>query len=232
MLVFGHRGVKKTSPENTIEAIHDAIGQGADGVEIDIQLTRDGVPVVIHDPTLLRTHGKRVTISKVSFTELRELTAKQPVPSLGEVLDIFWKKTYFNIEVKTKNTGKAVVSLLASDYIKTEEDWKYCFISSFKVRELWQARHLSKNVQLALIHNRTPYTFFWYHRKLKFSAVGFHKHYTQLIATVVAKRIGLHTYVYTVNKAPTIRRLQKEGFDAVITDFPARAIKTLAKTKK
>lgn len=232
MLVFGHRGVKKTSPENTIAAIEDAISQGADGVEIDIQITQDGVPVLLHDPTLTRTHGIKKTVSKISFYELKQLTADQPVPSLGEVLELYWKKTYFNIEVKSKNTGKAVVSLIASDFIKDEEDWKYFFISSFKIRELREARRLSDKVQIALIHQRVPFTYFWYHRKLRFSAVGFFKQATHPIATIVARRIGVHTYVYTVNRTKGFQIAAREGFDGVITDYPAKAIEFLSKMKK
>lgn len=232
MLVFGHRGVKKTSPENTIAAIEDAISQGADGVEFDIQLTKDEVPVLLHDQTLLRTHGLKVNISNITYHELKQLTADQPVPSLREVLDLFWKKTYLNIEVKSKNTGRAVVSLLATDYIKSEDDWRYCFISSFKIRELRQARQLNENVQLALIHQRVPFNYFWYHRKIKFAAVGFHKQWTHPIANIVARRIGVHTYVYTINRTNAIKIAARDGFDGIITDFPGKTVKVLREMKK
>ena len=232
MLVFGHRGVKKTSPENTTTAIQDAIDQGADGVEIDIQITKDGVPVVIHDTNLQRTHNIKQKISNLSFYELRSMTSDQPVQSLSEVLDLYWGKIYINIEVKSKHTGRAVVSLLANDFIQTESDWKHCFISSFKIRELLQARQLSNKVQLALIHRRVPFTYFWYQRMLKVVAVGVHKQWTHPIANLVASRIGIFTYVYTVNRPKAIKIAITQGFDGIITDYPKNTIKVIGEVEK
>ena len=74
-LIIGHRGASAHAPENTIPAFKLAERAGADAIELDIRLTADGVPVVVHDPTLLRTTGRRYTVATSTFSTVRELDA-------------------------------------------------------------------------------------------------------------------------------------------------------------
>ena len=78
--IFAHRGASGYAPENTLEAFALAITQGADGIELDVQLTKDGIPVVIHDETI-----DRVTKSGISGARLVE--EKNVAPSAGRRLD-------------------------------------------------------------------------------------------------------------------------------------------------
>ncbi|MBV9957612.1 MAG: glycerophosphodiester phosphodiesterase, partial [Acidobacteria bacterium] len=70
LLIIGHRGASAAAPENTLVAFERAMADGADGVEFDVQLARDGVPVVIHDATLRRTGLKEGLIAELSSNEL------------------------------------------------------------------------------------------------------------------------------------------------------------------
>jgi glycerophosphoryl diester phosphodiesterase len=100
-LVFAHRGGARLAPENTMPAIDNGMALGADGLEIDVQLSADGIPVVIHDQTLDRTTDRTGPVNRLSAAELArvdagckfELDGKQPfrgqgigVPTLDEVL--------------------------------------------------------------------------------------------------------------------------------------------------
>ena len=69
-LIIGHRGASADAPENTMAAFREAIAVGADGIEFDVRLTRDGVPVVIHDSTLRRTGGLPQRIAEITQSEL------------------------------------------------------------------------------------------------------------------------------------------------------------------
>ena len=69
MLIIGHRGAAGLAPENTIDAMAAGIAAGADMLELDVRLTRDGVPVVAHDNRLLRTHHQNESISHLTYTE-------------------------------------------------------------------------------------------------------------------------------------------------------------------
>src|ERR1051325_3086683 len=98
-LIIGHRGASAVAPENTMAAFREAIAVGAHGIEFDVRLTRDGIPVVIHDSTLGRTGGVNQRVSDLSWEELRKIDvgswfkggsfAGETVPSLEELFDLF-----------------------------------------------------------------------------------------------------------------------------------------------
>src|SRR5687768_14872032 len=84
-LIIAHRGASAVAPENTIAAFEAAIAAGADGVEFDVRLTRDGVPIIIHDETLYRTHGVRGRVADMTLNELNKIN----VPSLAQLFELF-----------------------------------------------------------------------------------------------------------------------------------------------
>lgn len=230
MLVIGHRGAKALAKENTFEALQAGIDTGAFILELDIQLTRDGVPIVLHDPSLLRTHGLRARIKNLDLAEVKKLTDDlTPVPTLEEVLKLHWGKIYLNIEVKSRGTGKAVATLLNRHFVSTPEDWDNCFISSFSVRELRDVKKVSDRANLALLHNRNPFGFIAYARQLNLMAVGFHRLYANPLAIDIAKKSDLFTYAYTVNRPKGALLLADKNIDAVVTDNPEIMIEALAK---
>ena len=109
--IFAHRGASGYAPENTLEAFALAITQGADGIELDVQLTKDGIPVVIHDETIDRVTEKKGWVKDYTLKKLKELTVlknKFPeysaakIPTLEEVLDaVKASGIQVNIELKT-----------------------------------------------------------------------------------------------------------------------------------
>ena len=135
--IFAHRGASGYAPENTLEAFALAITQGADGIELDVQLTKDGIPVVIHDETIDRVTEKKGWVKDYTLKELKELTVlknKFPeysaakIPTLEEVLDaVKASGIQVNIELKTgiyaKNTKvdglhPAVYHVKMADFLK------------------------------------------------------------------------------------------------------------------
>ena len=83
-LLIGHRGASAIAPENTIAAFQAAIVAGADGIESDVRLSSDGVPVIIHDDTLSRTHGLRRRVAEMTAGELKSVA----VPSLRDLFEL------------------------------------------------------------------------------------------------------------------------------------------------
>lgn len=227
MRIIGHRGAKGRAPENTIEAMHHALDQGVDGVEFDVRITRDKAPIIVHDKTLRATHKINKKISALTLTELNELIPGHTIPTLSDVLDIFWGKTFLNIELKSRGSAAAVISLLSTRYIEHEDDWQQCLISSFKAGELKTARRLSPHAPLAMIHNENPYKFIFYHRSLKFNALVFHRHHINTFIMTIARRLGTPTYAYTVNRPKAAKIARSQKFDAIISDYPARVRRTL-----
>ncbi|MBI3914735.1 MAG: glycerophosphodiester phosphodiesterase [Chloroflexi bacterium] len=110
-LIIAHRGASASAPENTLAAFQRAFQLGADGIELDVTLTKDGVPVVIHDDTVDRTSNGRGKVSAMTLAELERLDfgswfgekfRGEKIPTLVEVLRAVPRDKLINIELKTQ----------------------------------------------------------------------------------------------------------------------------------
>lgn len=108
--IFAHRGASGYAPENTLEAFRLAMEQGADGIELDVHLTKDGEVVVIHDETLDRTSDGQGKVRDYTLEELKKFSFHNhiekykgvQIPTLKEVLDLVENSSMkVNIELKT-----------------------------------------------------------------------------------------------------------------------------------
>ena len=232
MLIIGHRGAGGLAPENTIAAFDAGIEAGADMLELDVRLTQDNQLVVIHDALLLRTHHLRRSVARLTLAELRELTAGSPIPTLREVLDRYFGRIILNIELKSRGSGFATLELLRKYYIKHTSDWDNVLISSFKARELIELRRLSRRVNLSLLHDQNPFVFVAYARRLNLTAVAFHRLHLHRFSLEIAKKSDLFTAVYTVDRPGTARALEREGYDAVFTNYPDKISRALSRVQK
>ena len=114
MSIYGHRGASAEQPENTLAAFRRAIELGVAGVELDVHLSADGVPVVIHDETVDRTTNGSGAVSDHTVDQLRTLDAGRGeyVPALAEVLTLFGPEQHVNIEIKSNAAGQAVIDVV------------------------------------------------------------------------------------------------------------------------
>jgi glycerophosphoryl diester phosphodiesterase len=222
MLIIGHRGAAGLAQENTLEALRAGFEAGADILEFDIRPTKDGVLILNHDFHTLRTHGSASIISHHTLKELQERVGSQLIVTFEEVLDEFLGKILLNVEIKGFGTGKLAVRFVAKHYIKKQGDWDNLLFSSFLGSELVALRKESIYANLALLQHANPFVFIGYQRRVRLSAVGFHRLYTNKLALEIAKRAGIFTYAYTVNRASTAALLTKQGIDAIVTDNPLK----------
>ncbi len=229
MLVIGHRGAAGLAPENTLKALRAGFDAGADILEFDIRLTKDKIPVLVHDFHTLRTHHDTSIISRSTLEELLKRTEKQPIVLLTDVLDEFFGKILLNIELKGRGSGEAVAELLKKRYIKRKSDWDNILFSSFKGSELIAIRKVSDKANLALLHSENPFIFIAYHRRLNLTAVGFHRLYINPFALEIARRAGLFTYAYTVNRSQSALLLAQQGIDGIVTNFPNTILDKISK---
>jgi glycerophosphoryl diester phosphodiesterase len=221
MLVIGHRGAAGLAPENTTESLRAGVDANVDMLEFDVRLTRDGIPVVIHDKTTRRTHGSRVVIAHHTYEQLCAMDLSPRIPTLESVLDEFYGKIMLNIELKVRGSADAVMHLLSRKYIKRVGDWHNVMISSFRAGELIKARRASKHVPLAMLHDQNPFIFIAYEKRLRLSAVGFHRLYVNRLAVEIAHRLGLFCYAYTVDRPYGALLLKtKSNIDGVVTNKP------------
>ena len=115
-LRFAHRGASSRAPENTLAAFEEAIGLGVDAIELDVHLSADGIPVVIHDEWVDRTTDGHGLVSALTFGALRGLDAGawfdrrfrgERIPSLDEALDLTRERCGLNIEIKAEQPAPA-----------------------------------------------------------------------------------------------------------------------------
>ena len=111
--IFAHRGASGYAPENTLEAFALAIEQGADGIELDVQLSKDGIPVVIHDETIDRVTEKKGWVKDYTLQELKDMTVlkdkfpaytQSKIPTLKEVLEAV-KPSGIQVNIELKYDG-------------------------------------------------------------------------------------------------------------------------------
>lgn len=229
MLVIGHRGAAGLAAENSLAALRAGMLAGADMLEFDVRLTKDKIPVLTHDFHTLRTHHDTSIISRHTLEELQTRTEPQPIVPLRDVLDEFFGRIILNIELKGRGTAAAVVALIKEKYIKKPSDWDCLLFSSFRGSELTTIRKASDKANLSLLHSENPFIFIAYHRNLHLTAVGFHRLYVNRFALEIAKRAGLFTYAYTVNRPRSAVILAEKGVDGIVTDHPESILSNLEK---
>lgn len=232
-LIFAHRGSAGTHPENTMEAFDEAARVGADGIEIDVQLTSDGQVVVIHDETLDRTTNGKGFVKDFSLKDIQKLKANGKwkmlrrcrVPSLIEVFE--WMRgndLLCNIELKNS----------VMDYIGLEEkifelSRKYGYderiiISSFNHYSLVKCRKLNPAVEVAALYSNRLFMPWSYARSIGAGAI--HPNLNAVTDEMILQSLNAGVLVrpYTVNKETSLNRLLRIECPALITDFPERAV--------
>lgn len=222
--IWAHRGASGLAPENTMAAFTLAEQVGADGIELDVHLSRDGVPVVIHDETVNRTTNGRGGIVDVTQRELRELDAGswfsseftgEPVPTLAEVLIWVEDRLRLNIEIKSAQAGRAVLDLLA-EYPRAR-----VLVSSFSHELLLAMRQWSPGLPIGFLID----SHFWriaLKRAVFCQAESFNppaKHVSHLLVNA-CHRQGLTVFPWTVDGISHQNSLLRMGVDGFFTNFP------------
>ena len=146
-LVIAHRGASAEAPENTLRAFARALALGVDGIELDVQVTGDGVAVVFHDSTLLRLTGTRGRLADQTWPELRKLrVGGEPIPTLADALSLTRKHAILQIEIKK---GVPVAPVLAA--IRRTASTGNVILASFEHDILREAATLAPKLPRMLI---------------------------------------------------------------------------------
>lgn len=161
-----HRGFSGAAPENTLAAIRLAMKvKEVEWIEIDVQLSSDGVPVVIHDFTLNRTTNGTGTVRERTWDELKSLDAGrwksrwfagERIPTLGEVLDEVRGRLKINIELKTKADGYAGLAAAVLEEVRRRGMERDVVLTSFEPKALLEAKLLAPGIRRGLIIDARP----------------------------------------------------------------------------
>jgi glycerophosphoryl diester phosphodiesterase len=231
-LNLAHRGARCVAPPNTLAAFVRALELGADGVELDVHLSADGVPVVIHDFSLEATTNGHGSVSSKTLAELKELDAGstfdltfagERIPSLDQVFEAIGKLALINIELKALGPlGRGLEPAVAALVQKHGLENRVLF-SSFNPFALRRIKRLLPHVPGGLLY--APDMPFYLRRAWLAPLCPHearHPHHSMLTPSSLQtlRQRGYRINVWTVNDPADMRRMIELGVDAIITDHP------------
>jgi glycerophosphoryl diester phosphodiesterase len=224
------------APENTMAAFREAIAIGADGIEFDVRLTRDGVPVVIHDSTLRRTGGVNQRVGDLDWQELRKIDvgswfkggpfAGETVPSLEQLFELFHTND-LRLYLEMKCDSPAEYRPLAEACCRTIDEHSFkerVVVECFQLPALGVLKEIDPDIKTAALFDRILMDQSVIERATEIGAMAVALHHRLGRKGLVgrAKQAGLHVAVWTVDDPIWIDRARAIGIDALITNDPAR----------
>ncbi len=229
-LVISHAACAGHAPENTLAGIRAALRLGADAIEIDVQTSADGVPVLMHDLTVDRTTGGRGAVAKLSLEELRALDAGggEPVPTLAEVLALTAGKALLVAEIKQPGIEERLAAAVRQAGAPGD-----VMVWSFFPQALAAMRLAEPLLPAGLLIAPQALPSWPQMRdtalRLGVQAVSiFHQGITEEIVRQT-RRSALTLYAWTADTEADIQRLIELGVDGIVTNYPDRALALLAR---
>ncbi|MGM0451646.1 MAG: glycerophosphodiester phosphodiesterase [Thermodesulfobacteriota bacterium] len=239
--LIAHRGANAEAPENTMAAFDAALGHGVDGLEFDVQMTGDGVPVIFHDDTLKRMTGEKGAVSDYTAGELAACDAGAclspdfrgtAIPTLTEVLSAYADRTVLMIELKAgtqekkdahsrRKIARQTVERIENEVKPTRR--KYLFILSFDGDIIETARNLAPDLN-CILNRKKPFaaTKMISRQCRKLWGYGVPLHRLNRAFVCASHAAGQMIMTYSCNSAEEIDRAMAMGVDVLLTDDPAR----------
>ncbi|HOE34651.1 MAG: glycerophosphodiester phosphodiesterase [Chloroflexi bacterium] len=232
-LIYAHRGASALAPENTLAAFLLALQAGADGIELDVMLSRDKELVVIHDSTVDRTTNGSGKVAEMPLAALRELDAGahfgenfrgEKLPTLTEVFEAVGGKMRINVELK--NYARPLDDLTARVISLTErfhlED--SVLLSSFNPINLSKAAKINPRIQRGLLVSPGDRRMLGGMGRL-FPYHALHPYYKDVTREMTARlhARGKQLNTWTVDEPQALLRMRSFGVDGIICNNPAAA---------
>lgn len=229
--IWGHRGASGYAPENTLEAFKLAAEMGADGVELDVQLTKDGEIVVVHDERIDRVSDGKGSVADYTLQELKQFNFNKThpeyapvcrIPTLKEVLECLQDTDLIiNIELKTginfyEGIEKKVVELVRKMGVESR-----VLYSSFNHSSVLKVKEYQADAKLAFLYSHELAKAAEYAKMNGIHAVNPSVTctlYEEEMKECQKNNIGIN--VWTVNSEADMKRLIDMGVDAIITNYP------------
>ncbi|AEV29666.1 glycerophosphoryl diester phosphodiesterase [Sphaerochaeta pleomorpha str. Grapes] len=238
MKVFAHRGFSGKYPENTLLAFQKAEQAGADGIEMDVHLSKDGQLMIIHDELLARTTGKEGKVSDYTSRELSSINAGKtfadsygitPIPRFEEYCEFLQSNTMIsNVEIKTDNTYYPRIEEKALEVIRHYHLEDRVIFSSFNWLSVARIKQLEKAIPCGLLYGDSSV------RNIGALARTFGIEYChpsialvddEMVRECREQQIGLN--VWTVNTPEQIEALRHWNVAGAISNFPDMCLDVL-----
>lgn len=238
---FAHRGFSGCYPENTMLAFEKAVEIGADGIELDVQLTKDGEVVIIHDETIDRTTDGKGTVVSFTYEELQKFDASfkfrgqmgfNKIPTLREYFELVKDTNIItNIELKTGINEYFGIEEKVWELIKEYKLEEKVIISSFNHYSILRMKKIAPNLKCGLLSETWIVDAGKYTESLGVEC--YHPHFANMTKDIVKeiKSHGIEINTWTVNKEEDMRDLIEKGIDIIIGNYPDLAKKIINEYK-
>jgi glycerophosphoryl diester phosphodiesterase len=243
-LIIGHRGASAIAPENTIAAFRMALDVGADGIEFDVRLTRDGIPVVIHDDNLERTGSVPRRVAALSLTQLKDVDvgswfhptsfAGERVPTLEEVFELFEStQALLYLEMKCDPAERDRLAMACCESLRASSLKDRVVIECFDLLGIYAVKNIDADIKTAALFEPrlTPRSLPFGGRiadqalRVNADEVALHHRLATKRVIDTARRLGLKVVVWTVDDEAWIRRAASHGITALITNDPGMMVR-------
>jgi glycerophosphoryl diester phosphodiesterase len=233
VVVTAHRGGTMRSIENTLEAIGEAIDDGAQYAEIDVQMSSDGVLVVTHDSDFSRLAGIATKVWELTSTEIAAITLRPPVrvdapvshaPTLDEVLDFARNKIRLNIELKYYGDHQPRLAERVVEAVRAKEMADRVIVQSLHYAGLQEVRRYAPEIPIGYLFSvnaREP-------KRLEVDFLSVQIGRVDAAFVKAAHRRKQDVHVWTVDKEADMVRMIDLGVDNVITNRPREALAIIA----
>ncbi len=248
-LIIAHRGASAIAPENTLAAFQKAIEDGAEGIEFDVQLAKDGVPIVFHDFRLERIGRKKGRVADFTSLELQNLDvgswfnlknpnksdrkfSEEVVPTLAQLLDFLNNyKGLIYIELKCNETETSALAEAVCEIIRNSNLLHLIIVKSFNLDAIFQIKKLLPEVHTAALFAPKVRTILHYKSLLlenaeryKADELSIHRSLATESFIQKANKNNLLVTIWTVNNAVWVKRGVDLGINAIITNNPAKLL--------
>ena len=250
-MIIAHRGASAVAPENTLAAFALAMDDGADGLELDVRLSRDGVPVVIHDATLRRTGLREEAVARLMSKQLREVDAgtwfnrahprrareefaRECVPTLAQVFRLFQDRdAQLYVEMKAAADESFIdLTQAVAQLIKEHKLHSRTVVVSFDLTAVAQIKQIDPVIRTgALFEPKSDITTVVRKQRMIDAAIDhganeilLHRSIATRGAVRMAAENDLPAVVWTVDDPKWIERARSLGIRALITNDPAKMI--------
>ena len=229
---IAHRGSSGSYPENTRLAFEKAIEAGADMIEMDCRLSKDGHVVVIHDDRLDRTARAKGFVKGKTLRQLKKLDVGawlkksfkgERIQTLEEILEIVSGKVEINLEIKSVLRGPLGIELKVLFIVSHFDYLERAIFSSFDYQSLRRLRELAPDVRIGVLYGAgikdNP---FQAAREMNAYSLHIQREFATPHFLEEARELGLKSFVWTVNEAKEMEKFLSLGVDGIISDFPEK----------
>ena len=229
---IAHRGSSGSYPENTRLAFEKAIEAGADMIEMDCRLSKDGHVVVIHDDRLDRTARAKGFVKGKTLRQLKKLDVGawlkksfkgERIQTLEEILEIVSGKVEINLEIKSVLHGPLGIELKVLFIVSHFDYLERAIFSSFDYQSLRRLRELAPDVRIGVLYGAgikdNP---FQAAREMNAYSLHIQREFATPHFLEEARELGLKSFVWTVNEVKEMEKFISLGVDGIISDFPEK----------